>query len=217
MKICLLAVLAMGLGGFACAKAPPTAATLAKLAPKADPRVLGLALDAMQCAQKGGIAAGADRLAVIDYSRPSLEPRLWVFDLEAGTLLYEEVVAHGQGSGDNIPHRFSNSEGTHASSLGLFVTADTYNGRNGYSLRMDGLEPGVNDQALARAIVMHGAPYVNTGLAHSKGRLGRSWGCPAVRPIVAKPLINSLKEGQFLFSYYPDPAWLKSSRFLACR
>jgi len=216
-NLALVAGLALALSTAASAKSPSTALGLAKLAPKADPRVLALALDAMACAQKGGIAPSASRLAVIDYSRPSVEPRLWVFDLDDGTLLYEEVVAHGQGSGENVPHKFSNKEGTHQSSLGLFVTADTYNGRNGYSLRMDGLEPGINDQALARAIVMHGAPYVNTGLAHSMGRLGRSWGCPAVRPTVAKPLINTLKEGQFLFSYYPDQTWLKTSRFLACR
>ena len=123
-------------------------------------------------------APRARRLAVIDYSRPSLVPRLWVFDLAAGKLLYEEVVAHGQGSGENLPTRFSNSDGSHQSSLGLFVTADTYTGKNGYSLRMHGLEPGVNDAAMARAIVMHGAPYVDPVQGKRMGRLGRSWGCP---------------------------------------
>jgi L,D-transpeptidase catalytic domain len=126
-------------------------------------------------------------------------------------------VAHGQGSGHNVPTAFSNVEGTHQSSLGLFVTTETYTGRNGYSLRMDGLEPGFNDQAMARAIVMHGASYVDADRGAAMGRLGRSWGCPAVRTAVAKPLIDSLKGGQFLFAYYPDPDWLARSRLLRCR
>lgn len=189
---------------------------LSRLAPGADPKVLELAVSAMQCAQSGGVGADARRLAVIDYSRPSLMPRLWVFDLVAGKLLYEEVVAHGQGSGDNMATRFSNNDGSHQSSLGLFVTADTYTGRNGYSLRMKGLEPGVNDAAMARAIVMHGAPYVDPVRGRSMGRLGRSWGCPAVRSAVARPMIDLLKGGQFVFSYYPDQAWLARSALLKC-
>lgn len=191
-------------------------AFLSRLAPSADPRVLQLAVAAMECAQASGVGREAQRLAVIDYSRPSLAPRLWVFDLAAGKLLYEEVVAHGQGSGDNFATRFSNDDGSHQSSLGLFVTADTYSGRNGYSLRMKGLEPGVNDAAMSRAIVMHGAPYVDPQRGKSMGRLGRSWGCPAVRSAIAKPMIDLLKGGQFLFSYYPDQAWLARSALLKC-
>ncbi|TWI04983.1 L,D-transpeptidase-like protein [Luteimonas cucumeris] len=189
---------------------------LSRLAPDADPKVLDMALQAVHCAQTSGVATDAQRLAVIDYSRPSLQPRLWVFDLHAGKLLYEEVVAHGQGSGDNYATRFSNRDGSHQSSLGLFVTTDTYIGRNGFSLRMDGLEPGINDRAMSRAIVMHGAPYVNPIAGKAMGRLGRSWGCPAVRTTVAKPMLELLKRGQFVFSYYPDPAWLERSRLLNC-
>lgn len=215
-KLCLLGALSISSSGIASARPGLTAQTLAELAPAADEKVLVMALAAMQCAKGRGIAPNASRLAVIDYSRPSLKPRLWVFDINAGRLLYEEVVAHGQGSGHNVPHAFSNRHGTHQSSLGLFVTADTYNGRNGYSMRMHGLEPGFNDQAMARAIVMHGAPYVNPAQGNSTGRLGRSWGCPAVRAMVARPMIDTLKDGQFLFAYYPDPGWLKNSKFLAC-
>ena len=189
---------------------------LARLAPAANPQVLGMAVAAMECAQASGVGTDAKRLAVIDYSRPSLMPRLWVFDLAAGRLLYEEVVAHGQGSGENMATRFSNRDGSHQSSLGLFVTADTYVGRNGYSLRMRGLEPGVNDAAEARAIVMHGAPYVDPSQGQRMGRLGRSWGCPAVRSAVARPMIDLLKDGQFVFSYYPDQAWLSRSALLKC-
>ena len=199
------------------ASASPSLPTrLARLAPEADAQVLQLALAAMECAQAAGEGRDASRLAVIDYSRSSLKPRLWVFDLAAGKLLYEEVVAHGQGSGENFATRFSNRDGSHQSSLGLFLTAGTYIGRNGYSLRLRGLEPGVNDAALARAIVMHGAPYVDPARGAAMGRLGRSWGCPAVRNAVARPMLDLLKGGQFLFSYYPDQAWLARSALLNC-
>jgi len=192
------------------------AARLSKLAPSADPRVLELALDAMHCAQGEGIGADASRLAVIDYSRSSLRPRLWVFDMASQKLLYEEVVAHGQGSGGDVPTKFSNDDGTHASSLGLFLTRDTYIGHNGYSLRMDGLEHGINDAAMSRAIVMHGAAYVDPAAGQRQGRLGRSWGCPALRSAIARPIIDVLKDGQFVFSYYPDQDWLARSALLKC-
>lgn len=189
---------------------------LADTAPTLDPHVLNLALAAVRCAQADGIGASARRLAVIDYSRSSLKPRLWVFDLGSERLLYREVVAHGQGSGGDVPTRFSNADGSHASSLGLFVTRNTYTGHNGYSLRLQGLEPGFNDAAMARAIVMHGASYVNPGADRGMGRLGRSWGCPALRKAVAKPIIDVMKNGQFVFSYYPDQAWLAHSALLKC-
>ena len=189
---------------------------LSRLAPAADPQVLSLALSAMQCAQREGTGIDSTRLAVIDYSVSSLKPRLWVFDLAARRLLYQEVVAHGQGSGEDVPSRFSNTEGSHQSSLGLFFTGDTYSGHNGYSMRMQGLEAGVNDAAMARAIVMHGADYVDPDNGRRMGRLGRSWGCPALRNAVAKPIIDVLKQGQFVFSYYPDQAWLARSALLKC-
>jgi hypothetical protein len=100
------------------------------------------------------------------------------------------------------------------SSIGLFTTADTYVGSNGYSLRLDGLEKGFNAQARARAIVVHGAPYVDANLAASQGRIGRSWGCPALREAVARRVIDTISGGGVIFSYYPDSQWLKSSRFL---
>jgi hypothetical protein len=194
-----------------------TVAQLAKLAPDANTKVLSLALEARACAAASMGQAQSPRLAVIDYSLPSTTPRLWVFDLAANKLLFREVVAHGQGTGENMARNFSNKDGSHQTSLGLFRTADTYNGKNGYSLRMQGLEPGTNDAAMSRAIVMHGAPYVNMQLAQQKGRLGRSWGCPAVRPEVAKQVIDSLKNGQMIFSYYPDSNWLAKSPFIHCQ
>jgi len=192
------------------------AATLAQLAPDADPQVLALAVQARNCAMSHGQAQADDRLAVIDYSRASTQERLWVFELKPARLLYSEHVAHGRGSGENLPQQFSNVEGSHQSSLGLFKTAETYQGGNGYSLRMDGLEPGVNDRARERQIVMHGAPYVNPQQALRQGRLGRSFGCPAVRREVARDMIDTLKHGQLLFAYYPDQRWLTQSAFLQC-
>lgn len=190
-------------------------ALLQDSAPDANPEVIAMAYSALQCASAHGMES-SDRLAVIDYSLPSTQPRLWVFDLESGTLLYREHVAHGRNSGGNMTTKFSNVEGSFASSLGLFRTRETYVGSNGYSMRMDGLEPGFNDQARSRAIVMHGAPYVDVNAAQKQGRLGRSLGCPAVREGVARQMIDTLKNGQFIFSYYPDPEWLSRSRYLNC-
>lgn len=195
---------------------PDLATRLARLAPAADPEVLRLAVEAWQCAAVRGDAAEARRLAVIDYSRPSTEPRLWVFDVARESLLYTEVVAHGRNTGGNLATRFSNDDGSYQSSLGLFRTAETYTGENGYSLRMDGLEPGFNDRARDRAIVMHGAWYVDPQAAARQGRLGRSLGCPALRSQVARELIDAIKQGQLLFAYYPDEAWLGTSRYFGC-
>jgi len=189
---------------------------LAEAAPAADPSVIALALQARQCALRSGVAAGGNTLGVIDYTRPSTQPRLWVFDLDRARLLYSEYVAHGRGSGDNFATRFSNDEGSLQSSLGLFRTAETYVGDNGYSLRLDGLEPGINDHARDRALVMHGAWYVDPLLARTQGRIGRSLGCPALRPAVAYAVIDTLKQGQWLFAYYPDARWLHGSALLHC-
>jgi hypothetical protein len=182
--------------------------------PSLDTGVLRLALDAAACARDKGAIESERLLTVIDYSKPSTEERLWVLDLQSERVLYSELVAHGQGSGENFATRFSNDDGSHQTSLGLFRTADTYVGSNGYSLRLDGLEPGVNDNARDRAIVMHGAPYVNAATSKVVGRLGRSWGCPALRPAVARSVIDTIKAGSLVFSYYPDQQWLKTSQFL---
>ncbi len=189
---------------------------LLEQAPDAPAQVVTLALEARDCAAELGAAPPASRLAVVDYSRPSTEKRLWLFDLPSQRLLHAEYVAHGRGSGENLAHAFSNVEGSHQSSLGLFLTDDTYTGGNGYSLRLDGLEPGTNDQARDRLIVMHGASYVNPLQALRQGRLGRSFGCPALRPEVARAVIDDLKNHQLLFAYYPDPAWLARSPYLSC-
>ena len=179
------------------------AALIARLAPKIKPSVINEAVSAMNCARKNGVGVNASRVAIIDYTIPSRLPRLWVLDLKQQKLLFEEHVAHGQGSGHDIPNVFSDREGSHQTSLGLFLTDSTYQGGNGYSLRLHGLSKGFNESALRRLIVMHGAPYVNPIAAMAMGRLGRSWGCPAVRREVAKPMIDTLKLGQFIYSHGP--------------
>ena len=176
--------------------------------------VLNLALRAISCATTTGAIDVPPTLTLIDYSRPSIEPRLWVFDLATGNLLYKELVAHGRNTGENMSVSFSDQMNSRQSSIGLFITRDTYVGSNGYSLRLDGLEPGFNGSALERAIVMHGAPYVNEEIAARQGRIGRSWGCPALREAVARDVIDTVRGGGVIFSYYPDQAWLNSSRFL---
>jgi L,D-transpeptidase catalytic domain len=180
-----------------------------------DTEVFDLAFSAASCAVKSGAVGQPRTLTVIDYSRPSTEKRLWVYDLAAGELLYEELVAHGQGSGANVATQFSNLPDSHQTSLGLFVTDETYVGRNGYSLRLDGLDKGVNDRARDRAIVMHGAPYVSPAFVKANGRLGRSHGCPAVSDAVARKLIDRVKGGGLVFAYYPDAKFLKTSKYLA--
>ncbi|MCB1007330.1 MAG: murein L,D-transpeptidase catalytic domain family protein [Acidobacteria bacterium] len=184
-------------------------------APDLDPRVLELALTAHRSAAREGLLARPGVLAVIDYSLPSTEPRLWVLDLESPKLLFRELVAHGVGTGENRSRRFSNRKGSKQSSLGLFATGETYRGRNGYSLRLHGLEKGVNDLAFDRAIVMHGAWYVSEAFARDHGRLGRSWGCPAVRDGISRELIDRIRGGSALFAFFPDQDWLASSRFLS--
>jgi hypothetical protein len=179
-----------------------------------DPALFALALEAADHAVSRGTAPDPRTLTVIDFSRPSTEKRLWVYDLRSRALLFHEHVAHGRGSGANMATAFSNVPESNQSSLGLFRTAEAYNGKHGLSLRLDGLERGINDRARERAIVIHGAEYVNAATAKAQGRLGRSLGCPAVRPEIATSLINAVKDGGLLFAYYPQQSWLEGSTYL---
>ena len=204
---------------FSATAAPVTqqlTSTLNQAAPTLDTSVLSTALSAMQCALNHG-AEPAKRLAVIDFSLPSSEKRMWIFDLTSKKLVLHDFVAHGNRSGDNFATSFSNTNGSHQSSIGLFRTAESYQGKHGYSLRMDGLEPGFNDRARERAIVIHSADYVNPDWIQTQGRIGRSQGCPAVRPEIGRTVVDNLKGGQFMFSWYPDQQWLQSSIYLNCR
>lgn len=204
-------------GRVAAALAAHLLSTAAHAASLSLPRgeVLRLALDAYDCARRSDRVSGT-LLTIIDYSLPSTIPRLWVIDVPTRRVLFHELVAHGSGSGDNLAVAFSNEPGSRCSSLGLFRTGEVYRGEHGTSLRLDGLEPGFNDRAMERAIVMHGAPYVNARVAASLGRLGRSWGCPALEPGVDRRVIEHIKGGTAIFAYYPDPQWIAESRFLRC-
>ncbi len=190
------------------------ATRLARAAPNADREVLQLAANAVTCVRARDPASAPRTLSVIDYSKPSTQRRLWVFDLSPATLLFEEWVAHGRNSGGNLAERFSNEAGSLMSSVGVFLTAGTYTGHNGYSLRLRGLDAGFNDHAIERAIVMHGADYVSEGVIKGQGRLGRSLGCPAVRREVAAPLIDTIRDGSLVFAYFPLAEWLRSSSYL---
>ncbi len=209
------ALLFPGTSAAASPQTDPLFTRLARAAPGLDRDVLSLATRAVACTMRQpGAGTPPSTLSVIDFSRPSTEPRLWVFDLASHALLFEELVAHGRNTGGNIATAFSNRSGSNMSSLGAFRTAESYVGANGYSLRLDGLEPGFNDRARERAIVIHGAPYVSPDIARAQGRLGRSLGCPAVRPDVARQLIDRIRGGSLVFAYYPDSDWLGRSHLL---
>jgi hypothetical protein len=194
-------------------RSTPRPAAVSSLWPR--PQVLEAARRAFECGQKAG-HFHRPLLTIIDYSLPSTQPRLWVVDLAKERVLFRELVAHGRNSGDRFAVAFSNQPGSRMSSLGLFRTGETYRGRHGWSLRLDGLEPGVNENARDRAIVFHGADYVGNRSIAKLGFLGRSWGCPAVRRDVSRSIINRIRDGTALFVYYPDADWLSNSPYLQC-
>jgi hypothetical protein len=176
-------------------------------------KVLQLALKAYNKAVHSGVSK-KNLITIIDYSLPSTQRRLWVLDLKQNKVIYHTLVAHGQGTGDNHAKHFSDRPGSHQSSLGLFRTGRTYSGKHGLSLELHGLEKGFNGNALSRRVVIHGAHYVSPGSVKSLGRLGRSWGCPALSPQEVKPVINTIKDGSLVFVYYPDKQWLNHSKFI---
>jgi len=149
-------------------------------------------------------------LSIVDLSQPSGNKRLYIIDMAKGELIKNTIVAHGQGSGNIMATQFSNTAQSHQSSLGFYITDGTYHGGNGLSLRLRGMEKGFNDNAMSRAIVMHGANYV-THAAASNGRIGRSWGCPAVSVEEHKDIINLVKNGSCLFIYGEDKQYLSKS------
>ncbi len=153
-------------------------------------------------------------LVVIDFSKPSTEERMCVVDIEEGKLLHTSHVAHGRNSGGNFATSFSNKPGSHQSSLGFYVTENTYQGKNGYSLILEGLEKGINDKAKERAIVIHGASYCDPSVIQSAGRLGRSFGCPALPRDKSKAIIDTIKDGVIIYIYANDEDYLNRSEML---
>jgi hypothetical protein len=155
-----------------------------------------------------------DIITIVDYTRPSAEKRLFVIDLKTPRILYHTHVTHGLNSGFIHARNFSNELGSKQSSLGFFKTAETYFGKYGYSLRLDGLEKGINDLARKRDIVVHGAPYANPANIAKYGYLGTSWGCPALPEETTGPIIDAIKEGSCLYIYADDQTYLSHSAFV---
>ncbi len=154
-------------------------------------------------------------ISVCDFSLSSVEKRLWVIDLASKKVLFNTYVAHGQGSGDDGSLSFSNRSSTHKSSIGFYVTGETYEGEHGTSLHLSGMDDGYNDAAYDRGIVVHGAAYVCDDYINRNDRLGRSWGCPAVPAALSLPIINAIKDQTCLFIYYPDARYLKTTHWLS--
>ena len=174
-----------------------------------NPQVLKLGLTAYSKARQHNLD-NKGLLTIVDYSKPSSEKRLWVVDLKRNKVLFNTWVAHGKNSGALNSTSFSNDPRSLKSSLGVFLTNDTYSGKNGYSVHIQGLENGINNNAYNRAIVFHGASYVSQG----RGMMGRSWGCLAVSRDVVYPLIKTIKDKTLVFAYYPDKNWLSHSSYV---
>lgn len=153
-------------------------------------------------------------MTIADFSQPSTRKRLYVIDMESKKVLYHTYVAHGRNSGKEHATQYSNRPSSYQSSPGFYRTEGTYYGSNGYSLRLKGLEKGINDNADRRAIVMHGAEYVSESLIRNLGYLGRSQGCPAIPVKLTRPIINTIKDGSCLFIYTPVTQYAQRSNLV---
>lgn len=178
-----------------------------------NPKVLELAINAYSTAIKKGLDT-KHILTIVDYTLPSTEKRMWVLDMNRGRLVHYSLVTHGSGSGLLYARHFSNTPGTFQSSLGLFLTKKSYYGQVGYALRLQGLEPGINDNVEERGIVVHGAEYADKSFIDQYGRLGRSEGCFALPASSYNSIINDIADGTLIFAYYPEKNWLSHSHFL---
>lgn len=171
----------------------------------------GLSQQAFEYAKKGlntlieeGKLLNDSIISIIDFSQPSNKKRLFIIDLKNYQVLFNTLVAHGRNTGREWATSFSNMNSSFKSSPGFYVTRETYEGKNGLSLKLEGLEYGINDNAYERGIVIHGADYVSTDFVNAQGWIGRSQGCPAVPVQVSRPLINTIKNGTCLFVYHPS-------------
>lgn len=177
--------------------------------------VFSKALTGFENLKKAGLLnQDSHLLTICDFSMSSNTKRLWVIDLNDKKVLFNSLVAHGKNTGEEFATNFSNTESSLQSSLGFYITDATYNGDNGFSLRLLGMDKGFNDAAYRRAIVMHGADYVSEEFAAEHKRIGRSWGCPAVPRDLTQPIINTIKGRNLLFIYYPDQNYLSKSEWL---
>lgn len=165
------------------------------------PRVLEHALNGYHWALTHGNVNNPTILTIVDFTKPSTDKRLWVIDLKSGKTLMNLHTTHGSGSGDLYATHFSNRPGSNQSSLGVYKTLNTYGGKHGLSVRLQGLEPGVNNNALSRAIVVHSANYATPSFIAAHHQAGRSWGCFAIDPAKSAQFINLTKNGTVLFAY----------------
>jgi hypothetical protein len=180
-----------------------------------DLHVFEMALKGFTKLSDAGKINNRDKITIIDFSQPSNQKRLYVIDLNKRQILFQSLVSHGRGTGELWAKSFSNEPSSYKSSPGFYVTETTYRGHNGYSLRLNGLEKNINDNAHSRAIVMHGAPYANASTINTLGFLGRSEGCPALPFSMHKHVINTIKNGTCLFIYTPDESYLNNSELLS--
>lgn len=150
-----------------------------------------------------------DILTLVDFSLSSNVKRLWVIDMTTNTILYNSLVAHGRNTGEEFANSFSNSNKSFKSSLGFYATGEIYNGKHGISLKLDGLEKGINDNARERGVVMHSANYVSNSFIKCNKRLGRSQGCPAIPQETLKAIVNTIKDKSCLFIYHPSRSFEK--------
>jgi hypothetical protein len=164
-----------------------------------------------------GVLKKTNLLTVCDYSQRSCAKRLYVMDLVEGRLLFNTYVSHGRNSGKEFAESFSNSSDSHKSSLGFMVTAETYHGKNGYSMRFDGMEKGINDHVRERSIVMHGSRYVNDQRADEGSMMGRSFGCPAVPYDESRTIIDKIKDGSCFFIYHTNSQYVQASQIINAR
>lgn len=223
LVFCATAVITFVSSGFTSApryKAPLTTLSSDVIYGQLQLRKAGLSSTAFQLAVKGwqklkqaGVVT-KDMLAICDFSQSSNNKRFYVVDLNSGSLLFNTLVAHGKNTGEEFARYFSNEPGSYKSSLGFYVTKETYTGQHGLSLKLEGQEPGFNHKAEERAIVLHGADYVSDAFSREHGRLGRSFGCPAVPYGEHEHIISIMKEGGCLFVYYPDKKYLNQSQLL---
>lgn len=176
-----------------------------------DKELLQTALEGYEILKQEEPIRRQDVITIIDYSLPSNRKRLWVLDLTEAKVLVHCLVSHGRNSGDVMAEKFSNHPGSNASSPGFYITGETYQGKHGLSLRLNGVEDGINDKARERAIVIHGADYVSDGFIEQNGRLGRSLGCPAVPRELSGELIEKIRDGSCLFVFTPSEGYLSKS------
>jgi hypothetical protein len=181
----------------------------------------GLSREAFQYALTGynnllnsGKIINDDILSILDFSQSSGRKRLYIIDLTTGELLFHTYAAHGRGSGAAMATVFSNKPNSYKSSLGFYITGETYKGKHGESLRLNGTEKGFNDNAMARGIVIHSASYADEVIVERQGFIGRSQGCPALPQNISKEVITKIKNGTCLFLYSPDKSYTMNSKLL---